>query len=189
MSGLFFGLAFGLGGIGSAVLGEIADRHGIPFVFHICSYLPLIGLLTALLPNLGTPRRERVSNRAERIKRLAPPNPRGGLRRVAAVAMIGHVRRLEAERLDYLDSMIAAQIFDEIKSLPPEGGQASASFVYKLEAERRLRGTEFSVLAGVVVNGFSSGRRVKHSRRNRPRFLRRKIQCLKSSGAICRRRC
>jgi FSR family fosmidomycin resistance protein-like MFS transporter len=54
MSGLFFGLAFGLGGIGSAVLGAMADRHGMPFVFHICSYLPLIGLLTALLPNLGT---------------------------------------------------------------------------------------------------------------------------------------
>jgi FSR family fosmidomycin resistance protein-like MFS transporter len=57
MSGLFFGLAFGLGGIGSAVLGAIADRRGIPFVFHVCSYLPLIGLLTALLPNLGTSRR------------------------------------------------------------------------------------------------------------------------------------
>lgn len=52
MSGLFFGLAFGMGGIGSAVLGVLADRHGIPFVFHVCSYLPLIGLLTALLPNL-----------------------------------------------------------------------------------------------------------------------------------------
>lgn len=52
MSGLFFGLAFGLGGIGSAVLGALADRYGIPFVFHVCSYLPLIGLLTALLPNL-----------------------------------------------------------------------------------------------------------------------------------------
>jgi FSR family fosmidomycin resistance protein-like MFS transporter len=57
MSGLFFGLAFGLGGIGSALLGAMADRHGIPFVFHVCSYLPLIGLFTALLPNLGTPRR------------------------------------------------------------------------------------------------------------------------------------
>jgi FSR family fosmidomycin resistance protein-like MFS transporter len=57
MSGLFFGFAFGLGGIGSAVLGALADRHGIPFIFQICSYLPLIGLLTALLPNLGTPRR------------------------------------------------------------------------------------------------------------------------------------
>jgi len=59
MSGLFFGLAFGLGGIGSAVMGAIADRNGIPFVFHICSYLPLIGLLTALLPDLG--RRNRAS--------------------------------------------------------------------------------------------------------------------------------
>ena len=57
MSGLFFGLAFGLGGLGSALLGALADRHGLPFVFHICSYLPLIGLLTALLPNLGAPRR------------------------------------------------------------------------------------------------------------------------------------
>jgi FSR family fosmidomycin resistance protein-like MFS transporter len=56
MSGLFFGLAFGLGGIGSAVLGAIADRNGIAFVFHICSYLPLIGLLTALLPDLGSRR-------------------------------------------------------------------------------------------------------------------------------------
>lgn len=52
MAGLFFGLAFGMGGIGSAVLGMIADWRGIQFVFHICSYLPLIGLLTALLPNL-----------------------------------------------------------------------------------------------------------------------------------------
>lgn len=52
IAGLFFGLAFGLGGIGSAVLGAIADRTSIPFVFQICSYLPLIGLLAWLLPNL-----------------------------------------------------------------------------------------------------------------------------------------
>ena len=57
MAGLFFGLAFGLGGIGSAVLGALADRHGIPFVFKICSYLPLIGLMTAFLPNLTKVRR------------------------------------------------------------------------------------------------------------------------------------
>jgi FSR family fosmidomycin resistance protein-like MFS transporter len=56
MAGLFFGLAFGLGGVGSALLGALADRHGLPFVFQICSYLPLIGLLTALLPNLSRPR-------------------------------------------------------------------------------------------------------------------------------------
>lgn len=52
IAGLFFGLAFGLGGIGSAVLGELADRTSIPFVFQVCSYLPLIGLLTCFLPNL-----------------------------------------------------------------------------------------------------------------------------------------
>jgi FSR family fosmidomycin resistance protein-like MFS transporter len=52
MAGLFFGLAFGMGGIGSAVLGMLADQYGIKFVFQICSYLPLIGLLTAFLPNL-----------------------------------------------------------------------------------------------------------------------------------------
>lgn len=57
MAGLFFGLAFGLGGIGSAVLGVMADRYGIPFVFYVCSYLPLIGLLTAFLPNLEKPRK------------------------------------------------------------------------------------------------------------------------------------
>jgi FSR family fosmidomycin resistance protein-like MFS transporter len=61
MAGLFFGLAFGLGGIGSAVLGALADRRGIQFVFQVCSYLPLIGLLTAFLPNLGTPRLPRRS--------------------------------------------------------------------------------------------------------------------------------
>jgi MFS family permease len=65
MSGLFFGLAFGLGGIGSAVLGAMADHHGIQFVFHVCSYLPLIGLLTALLPNLGTPRHRFVTESKE----------------------------------------------------------------------------------------------------------------------------
>jgi FSR family fosmidomycin resistance protein-like MFS transporter len=52
IAGLFFGLAFGLGGIGSAVLGAMADRTSIPFVFQVCSYLPLIGLLTWLLPDL-----------------------------------------------------------------------------------------------------------------------------------------
>ena len=52
MAGLFFGLAFGMGGIGSALLGTLADHYGINFVFQICSYLPLIGLLTAFLPNL-----------------------------------------------------------------------------------------------------------------------------------------
>ncbi|RDC62155.1 MFS transporter [Adhaeribacter pallidiroseus] len=52
IAGLFFGFAFGIAGIGSAVLGEVADHTSINFVFKICSFLPLIGLLTAFLPNL-----------------------------------------------------------------------------------------------------------------------------------------
>ena len=54
ISGLFFGFAFGMAGIGSAVLGELADRTSIGYVFHLCSFLPLIGLLTAFLPSLDT---------------------------------------------------------------------------------------------------------------------------------------
>ncbi|MBK1441784.1 MFS transporter [Parapedobacter sp. ISTM3] len=53
VSGLFFGFAFGMGGIGSAVLGKLADSQGIDFVYHICSFLPLIGIVAALLPDLA----------------------------------------------------------------------------------------------------------------------------------------
>ena len=52
IAGLFFGLAFGFGGLGAAVLGILADREGIAFVYRVCSYLPLLGLLTLLLPRL-----------------------------------------------------------------------------------------------------------------------------------------
>jgi len=52
ISGIFFGFAFGMAGIGSAVLGKLADETSINYVFQLCSFLPLIGLLTALLPNL-----------------------------------------------------------------------------------------------------------------------------------------
>ena len=52
ISGLFFGLAFGMGGIGAAVLGKLADMTSIVTVYHICAWLPALGLLTALLPNL-----------------------------------------------------------------------------------------------------------------------------------------
>ncbi len=53
VSGLFFGLIFGVGGIAAALLGGLADRMGIGFVYRICSFLPAIGLLAALLPDLG----------------------------------------------------------------------------------------------------------------------------------------
>ena len=52
ISGLFFGFAFGMAGIGSAVLGGIADRTSIEYVYFVCSFLPLIGLITAFLPNV-----------------------------------------------------------------------------------------------------------------------------------------
>lgn len=54
VSGLFFGFAFGIAGIGSAVLGRLADATSIEFVYKICAFLPLIGLLTVFLPNLET---------------------------------------------------------------------------------------------------------------------------------------
>jgi FSR family fosmidomycin resistance protein-like MFS transporter len=53
VSGLFFGFAFGMGGLGSALLGALADRTSINFVYQVCAYLPLIGLLTGFLPNIG----------------------------------------------------------------------------------------------------------------------------------------
>jgi len=54
VAGLFFGFAFGLGGIGAAVLGELADATSIGFVYHVCSFLPVIGLLAGFLPHLET---------------------------------------------------------------------------------------------------------------------------------------
>jgi FSR family fosmidomycin resistance protein-like MFS transporter len=52
IAGLFFGLAFGIAGIGSAALGNLADHTSIEFVFRLCAYLPLLGLMTALLPEV-----------------------------------------------------------------------------------------------------------------------------------------
>lgn len=55
VSGLFFGFIFGIGGIGAALLGWVADWKGLWFVFLVCSFLPAVGILTALLPDLRTP--------------------------------------------------------------------------------------------------------------------------------------
>lgn len=52
VAGLFFGFAFGMGGIGSALLGKLADSTSIEYVFHICAFLPLIGIITGFLPNI-----------------------------------------------------------------------------------------------------------------------------------------
>jgi len=60
VSGLFFGFAFGMGGIGAAVLGRVADAHGIDYVYSLCAYLPLIGVLALFLPDLERPMRKLV---------------------------------------------------------------------------------------------------------------------------------
>jgi len=56
VAGLFFGLAFGIAGIGAAFLGWLADETSIAFVYHICAFLPAIGLLAAFLPETAKPR-------------------------------------------------------------------------------------------------------------------------------------
>jgi FSR family fosmidomycin resistance protein-like MFS transporter len=52
ISGVFFGVAFGIGGLGAAVLGKLADHTSIGFVYQVCAFLPAIGLLAVLLPKL-----------------------------------------------------------------------------------------------------------------------------------------
>ena len=53
MSGLFYGFSFGMGGLGAAVLGFLADKWGIDTVYHICAFLPLMGFLAVFLPNIS----------------------------------------------------------------------------------------------------------------------------------------
>ena len=57
VAGLFFGFAFGMGGLGAAVLGKLADAYGITTVYELCAFLPLIGLLAVFLPNVEKRRR------------------------------------------------------------------------------------------------------------------------------------
>ncbi len=61
ISGLFFGFAFGMSGVGAAVLGVVADYTSIEFIYRFCAFLPAIGLITALLPNIEPPRRRRAA--------------------------------------------------------------------------------------------------------------------------------
>ena len=76
VAGLFFGLAFGVAGIGAAFLGWLADATSITFVYHVCAFLPAIGLLAVFLPEMAKPRSRRqtkeVSGTAAR--RSHPPS-------------------------------------------------------------------------------------------------------------------
>ena len=62
IAGLFFGFMFGIAGIGSALLGWMADEISIEFVFEVCAYLPLIGIITIFLPNLSHNAKNMKSN-------------------------------------------------------------------------------------------------------------------------------
>ncbi len=55
IAGVFFGLMFGFGGIGAALLGYLADIHGIEYVYRLCSFLPLFGVLAIFLPRTRKP--------------------------------------------------------------------------------------------------------------------------------------
>jgi len=68
VSGLFFGFAFGMGGIGAAALGQLADATSIVFVYHLCAFLPALGMLAAFLPNIET-------RRGKPQATVAPPAP------------------------------------------------------------------------------------------------------------------
>jgi len=71
ISGVFFGLAFGMAGIGAALLGVLADKTSINFVYHVCSFLPIIGLLTGFLPDIE----EHVKGAALEQSLAGPANP------------------------------------------------------------------------------------------------------------------
>ncbi len=70
VSGLFFGLSFGMGGLGAAALGILADHTSISFVYFVCSFLPLIGVLAVFLPDLRAPK-----GAAGRTVSSTPPRP------------------------------------------------------------------------------------------------------------------
>ncbi len=65
VSGMFFGLAFGLGGLGAAVMGRIADSQGITFVYQLCSYLPALGIVACFLPDLARERRKATGSQRD----------------------------------------------------------------------------------------------------------------------------
>ncbi len=76
IAGLFFGLAFGMGGLGAAVLGTLADHTSIDFVYKVCAFLPALGLFTALLPDTDSTDKNREADGLQHagrwIRRLLP---------------------------------------------------------------------------------------------------------------------
>jgi FSR family fosmidomycin resistance protein-like MFS transporter len=80
VAGLFFGLSFGMAGIGAAALGRLADATSIDYVYQICAFLPLLGLLTVLLPNIGRPQETRLALSVTGSPPAGSTGTRGGSR-------------------------------------------------------------------------------------------------------------
>lgn len=67
ISGLFFGFAFGVAGVAAAMLGKLADRTSIDFVYRMCAFMPAIGMLAYFLPNLESVKSRRKREFSEQI--------------------------------------------------------------------------------------------------------------------------
>ena len=107
VAGLFFGLAFGLGGVGAALLGQLADVTGIEFVFSVCSFLPAIGLLAAFLPH--------TAGRSARARqRLTLHGFRVFRRRILEERIAEVVLEVEQELV-----VLLADVFRELGSFEP----------------------------------------------------------------------
>ena len=101
VAGLFFGFAFGIGGIGAAVLGKLADVTSIDFVYRVCAFLPAIGLLTAWLPD-AKPKAHRVTCLKHVGSRCATKQCRGGrtaktVRAVSSSCAFAFLRELRVQ--------------------------------------------------------------------------------------------
>ena len=119
VSGLFFGLAFGMGGVGAALLGKLADARGIEFVYRVCAFLPAIGLLTAFLPSLGQKRVDtepltspprRPDRRQQHARQCDERKHRGPAHAGRAVPHLDAMR--SARHRDAAERIIGAQYID-----------------------------------------------------------------------------
>ena len=151
MAGLFFGLAFGLGGIGAALLGQLADVTGVQFVFKLCSFLPLIGLLAAFLPHTraGQTTRREAAKRRGRKSGLS-----GVLRRLVLEERIAEVvLEIEQELV-----VLLADVFRELGSLEPRNvpGDRPRLRVRAGIRDRRLVVQRVAVRPADALDGVSS---------------------------------
>ncbi len=118
VSGLFFGFAFGMGGLGAAVLGMVADHTSIFLVYKICAFLPLLGMLTIFLPD-NRPAKSAEPFRAANYAFSLPPDAMGFCIRVSSPISLRYLLFKIALRLRFclifsIFSSFTAQLFINI---------------------------------------------------------------------------